>query len=171
MNDTTLGLIQSIGRIPTKLAYFFAKRPNIAREIRRGYHLIQGTYISFEDALILCEFFNISPVPVRSLISNELAAMSSARDRDNHDSIDEGVDSADQIQNIIPGNTTNNIPDFGVNDVGADHALGSPTKPPNVALDHPPDPDSSRHSNFTEASYEYGSYLAPKNRSYLQLLT
>ena len=54
-----------------KLVTFFKANPKINKDIRSGHPSVSGSYISFEDALILCTFFGISPELMRDLIAKD----------------------------------------------------------------------------------------------------
>ena len=54
-----------------KLVTFFKANPKINKDIRPGHPSVSGSYISFEDALILCTFFGISPELMRDLIAKD----------------------------------------------------------------------------------------------------
>jgi hypothetical protein len=69
VNAAHLGKLYSIDH--HKLSQFFSDHPQMDKQIRRGSpaHL-QGNYISFEDARILCAYFRVSPAgPVEFLIA------------------------------------------------------------------------------------------------------
>ncbi len=68
INATHLVKLEEISR--NMLPDFFAKNPQITKEIRRGGDSqIQGTYISFEDAQVLCAHFNLFSTSVQGLLT------------------------------------------------------------------------------------------------------
>src|SRR2546423_3048858 len=61
INATHLLRLCNMGR--RHLTKFFAHNPALTKETRRGDVQTQGTYISFEDARVLCDYFNLNPAP------------------------------------------------------------------------------------------------------------
>lgn len=62
-------LLRLVNNPRSKLTKFFATNPEINKDIRLGHAPVAGTYISFDDALILCTSFGINPELVRNLIA------------------------------------------------------------------------------------------------------
>jgi hypothetical protein len=67
VNAAHLGKLYKID--PHKLAQFFSDHPHMDKQVKRGTpgHL-QGTYISFEDARVLCAHFKVGYHPIERLI-------------------------------------------------------------------------------------------------------
>jgi hypothetical protein len=62
------------------LSTYFKSNRDIAREMVVGNTLVQGTYISYADATVLCQHFNLSCEPVERLMRLVPAAPDSAPD-------------------------------------------------------------------------------------------
>ncbi|KND93537.1 Serine/threonine-protein kinase RAD53 [Tolypocladium ophioglossoides CBS 100239] len=139
------------GDIPRRnLRRFFAEHPGIAKQIYRQCRSdFQGTYISYEDAQVLCTHFKLSPGPIERLMAGGSASVPPDSDVDGGGGIDNGVSNNDSSAVDVPQSF--------------DDCMPSPDVSQGVA-----NPD--HYSQVTEASYENGSYLAPTNRSYLQML-
>lgn len=161
INATHLAKLGEVSQY--KLLNFFAKNPQINKEIRRGYAQISGTYISFDDAQVLCALFNIFYPSVQSLLTAKSVSVSPK-------SI--SIGEVDDCVGELFGNCANdgyNDPLYGLDCLGDDsQAVAEPqSREPDQLLAKS---QSSHDSRFTEPSYKDGSYLAPKNRSFLQLL-
>ncbi|KAI1358431.1 hypothetical protein F5Y08DRAFT_350852 [Xylaria arbuscula] len=128
-----------LGDIPRRrLANFFAANSGIAKEIvNRGSLMVLGTYISFQDAISLCHYFELDVSPVQRLLQGQ----------------SESTSVPDVSPNGQPSNSSSKT---------------DPVAAPQDSQTRQP-PDLSR-SIYTEPSYQHGSYLAPTNNSYLQLL-
>lgn len=62
-------LLRLVNNPRSKLTKIFATNPEINKDIRLGHAPVAGTYISFDDTLILCTSFGINPELVRNLIA------------------------------------------------------------------------------------------------------
>ncbi|POR35146.1 Serine/threonine-protein kinase RAD53 [Tolypocladium paradoxum] len=145
-----------LGGIPTwKLKRFFAAHPEIAKQVCRPLRFdLAGTYISYNDARLLCTYFDLNPDPVKRLMTGESTSVPPDPISEGHVHDTTGEEAADGCGGI----------DYAVsgNDSGVMKAARSFVHLPGVASD--------TYSQFTEAGFENGSYLAPADRSYLQLL-
>lgn len=142
----------------SKLADFFAEHPEVQKTKMSGNSKLQGTYITLEGARTLCSYFDLRFLPVLQLLN---AASPS---------VDPG--------HFPTGNIVENTSNAG------NGKRGFSKGPQRHSSDHPDARSASQAldrdqtaavaaagvSVVTEASYRNGSYLAPSNRSYLQLL-
>ncbi|KAI0469409.1 kinase-like domain-containing protein [Xylaria cf. heliscus] len=151
-----------------KLRPYFNKHPEVKGEVIRGRDMgydIQGTYITFDDALNFCDAFNLSQGPIHQLLSIL-------------------VESGD------PGPATGHEPPYTNHagySINASQRLEPATNqrigligvaPPPSLHDRLRDDnyrpgetgEGSHYSRYTEQTYSNGSYLAPQNVSYKQLL-
>lgn len=119
------------GSIPLpSLKNFFEQNPGIAEKTKLGGNLrISGTYISFDDASVLCQYFNLRLAAVQYLLNENFSS---------------DMEEASYEHSVFE-HPINNDPIIKA-------------RPPALS------PKS------TETSYVKGSYIAPPNRSYLQLL-
>jgi serine/threonine protein kinase len=155
INATHLLKASNIAR--HKLTEFFAKNPRITKEIiNHGNRRTLGTYISFEQARVFCDYFNLNSASVRCLLTGGSVSVSPK-------SVHKDTEAATYGRGGAGCGAPRNL-DYPGNDLSAVTGLqaSKPNQMPNL--------DCSHHSMFTEANYENGSYLAPRNRSYLQLL-
>lgn len=131
-----------------KLKEFFGQYPDIQKSILRGNPLVQGTYVNFNDATLFCEHFDLDLSPVHQLL--ELPHGEAEICNNPCDGIidDEG---------LYDGHTDSGAPHVNLLDCNAECVQCTG--------------DGGHGSRYTERSYKDGSYLAPANRSFEQLLT
>ena len=167
-----------LGNIPSPSAQLarFLSCNEISKQVVRGHIRTQGTYIDFEDARLLCRHFNLSEAPLDAITQ---------RERTPEIPLWGELESAAPIYHGSAFNIENQgIPD---GDMYWGQMLGSsghPVDGPATAtMELPPYNDSQArlqlteavsnvddYSQITERDYEYGSFLAPADTSYLQLV-
>lgn len=130
-----------------RLKGFFSQYPDIQKSILRGNPLVQGTYVNFDDATLFCKHFGLDLSPVHQLL--ELAYGEAEIRNDTCDGIidDEGLDD---------GHAGSGAPHVDLLDCDVECVQGTG--------------DGGHGSRYTERSYKAGTYLAPENRSFQQLL-
>lgn len=125
------------------------------REVQRGSPKTSGSYISFEDAPAFCKHFSIDLPPIRHLLMSQSEPTTASPNEYLPDNMQVAINTGENIDGAY-GNASQTDKDF---------EMPSP-RDPHQSFNL----NASQHSKYTEASYQNGSYLAPANRSYLQLL-
>lgn len=164
VNATHLLKLSNIPR--TQLARFFSHNHQVSKQVVVGSAQVQGTYIDFEDAQLLCRHFNLSEDPVDEIIRRERAPGTSVLG----DHEDTNIYYPESTYDFEDGDRyqedTSMVPD---------HPLEGPAtavkgfvackdfqaKPRHAE----PVMNTDHYSQYTEPSYKYGSFIAPANQS------
>ena len=175
------GQLLRLGDVPhrrAQLAQFFSHNHEITKAMLVGHRHAQGTYIGLEDARLLCHHFHLSEGPVDEIIRRERAteisvlgvSRSASQIFQYEGTYDFYKNGTSENGNMYQGHSTAGLPGSRENGP-ATPAMDLYCNDSQVETQHAdPLPDPDHYSQFTEPNYEYGSYLAPADQSYLQLV-
>ncbi|CAJ2508657.1 Uu.00g136830.m01.CDS01 [Anthostomella pinea] len=171
-----------------KLPKFFTQNPRTRKTIHHAAR-VAGTYISFVDAVKLCHFFGLDQGPINHLLAPLLVGASNVQPNiadhrnsggqapySNYGDSGKGNITVNLDESPSQGDTRPTDVDAQILPLGAiDGSWHAPVESPEfseVAVSPMPQVQQPHHdSKYTERSYRNGSYIAPPNRSYGQLLT
>ncbi|KAL8913494.1 MAG: hypothetical protein Q9171_001682 [Xanthocarpia ochracea] len=157
-----------------KLAQFFSQNRQVSKQIVQGGVAYQGTYISFENARLLCQHFHFSEDVVEEIVGRAITTVTPRlEDHANADSYHHGgTCNADDTGTCEEGAMNQEDPNLGLQ-----HSMGElattathhsiSTHSQASSQDAEPVLDRSHISYYTEPSYRYGSFLPPVNQSFL----
>ena len=171
VNATHLLKVHHVSR--AKLAQFFQSR-QVSKLIVQGGVAYQGTYISFEDARLLCQHFHFSEDVVDEIVGRAITTVTPLlEDHANADSYHHGgTCNADDTGTCEDGAMNQENPNLGLQHSVGELATTATTH--SICTysqasfqDAEPLLDKSHSSYYTEPSYRYGSFLPPVNQSFL----
>ncbi|GAW20578.1 hypothetical protein ANO14919_100860 [Xylariales sp. No.14919] len=192
VNATHLLKLKNMPR--AKLVVFFRRYPQTWKTVRSAGPVISGTYIRFDDAPRFCHHFGLSQDPVDQLLSIPVAESSGVGSTSSTIRVSAFKGKVpDDVENnpgvVASGSREPDISETSDDEPGAvDEIPGAnaenpglyvsdSTSAPRSVPNHLPLETGDAHlaeaehvSRYTERSYANGSYLAPPNRSFEQLL-
>lgn len=147
----------------------------IPKTIVKGNIKVQGTYINFKDAQQLYEHFDLRLDPLKELVG-QMTPVPAIRPVVNTTPRNLSLLAATPVSTIVDGTSTI-LYDRATFYLAGDGSFRSRNHEtlsvafPTVVESREVVADAEHYSQYTESNYEHRSYLAPANRSYLELCT